>query len=110
MSEYWTCMNYIHFFSLLEMSSLKIWETLLSWHPKCSLPLAVRISKTWRAQEYIVVLICLEETWFPDSFWKKNYLGNASPKFIFSIYSEKRTIHKTCLGMLYSNLYSNLIF
>ena len=33
-------------FSPLEMSSTKIWETMLSWHAKCSLPVAVRASKS----------------------------------------------------------------
>ena len=33
-------------FSPLEMISTKIWETPLSWHVKCSLPVAVRVSKT----------------------------------------------------------------
>ena len=32
--------------SLLEMFSVKIWETPLPWHAKCSLPVAVRVSKT----------------------------------------------------------------
>ena len=32
--------------SLLEMISVKIWETPVSWHAKCSLPVAVRVSKT----------------------------------------------------------------
>ena len=46
-----TCFNTIKFtflsiFSPLEMISLKIWETPLSWHAKCSLPVAVRVSKT----------------------------------------------------------------
>ena len=31
---------------LLEMISVKIWETPLSWHATCSLPVAVRDSKT----------------------------------------------------------------
>ena len=33
-------------FSPLEMISIKIWETPLSWHAKCSLPVAVRVLKT----------------------------------------------------------------
>ena len=33
-------------FSPSEMISTKIWETPLSWHVKCSLPVAVRVSKT----------------------------------------------------------------
>ena len=33
-------------FSPLEMISIKIWETPLSWNTKCSLPVAVRFSKT----------------------------------------------------------------
>ena len=33
-------------FSPLEMIRTKIWETPLSWHVKCSLPVAVRVSKT----------------------------------------------------------------
>ena len=33
-------------FSPLEMSSIKIWGTIRSWHAKCSLPVAVRVSKT----------------------------------------------------------------
>ena len=31
---------------LLEMISIKICETPLPWHAKCSLPVAVRVSKT----------------------------------------------------------------
>ena len=33
-------------FSPLEMISTKIWETPLSWLVKCSLPVAVHVSKT----------------------------------------------------------------
>ena len=33
-------------FSRLEMIGIKIWETPLSWHTKCPLPVAVRVSKT----------------------------------------------------------------
>ena len=33
-------------FSPLEMISINIWETPLSWHAKCSLPVAVRVLKT----------------------------------------------------------------
>ena len=33
-------------FSPLGMISIKMWETPLSWHAKCSLPVAVRVSKT----------------------------------------------------------------
>ena len=33
-------------FSPLGMISMKIWETPLSWHTKCSLSVAVRVSKT----------------------------------------------------------------
>ena len=33
-------------FSSLETISIKIWETPLPWHVKCSLPVAVRVSKT----------------------------------------------------------------
>ena len=33
-------------FSRLWMISIKIWETPLSWHTECSLPVAVRVSKT----------------------------------------------------------------
>ena len=33
-------------FSPLEMISITIWETPLSWHAKSSLPVAVRVSKT----------------------------------------------------------------
>ena len=64
-------------FSPLEMISTKIWETPLSWHVKCSLPVAVRVSKTrvlklpntcsrhrqtqrWR---YFGVFDDLEESW-----------------------------------------------
>ena len=34
------------FFCSLEMICLKICETPLPWHAKCSLPVAVRVSKT----------------------------------------------------------------
>ena len=33
-------------FSPLEMLGIKIWETLLSWHTICLLPVVVRVSKT----------------------------------------------------------------
>ena len=33
-------------FSRLWMISVKMWETPLSWHTECSLPVAVRVSKT----------------------------------------------------------------
>ena len=33
------------YLSPLEVISLKIWKTLLSWHAKCSVPVAVRVSK-----------------------------------------------------------------
>ena len=33
-------------FSPLGMIRIKLWETPLSWHAKCSLPVAVRVSKT----------------------------------------------------------------
>ena len=33
-------------FSPLEMSSIKIWETIRSYYVKCSLPIAVRVSKS----------------------------------------------------------------
>ena len=36
-------------FSLVETISLKIWERPLSWRAKCSLPVAVRGSKTLHA-------------------------------------------------------------
>ena len=41
-----TTFTLISIFSPLEMISIKIWETPLSWHAKCSLPVAVRVSKT----------------------------------------------------------------
>ena len=34
------------FFSPLEMISIKMWVTTLSWHAKRSFPVAVRVSKT----------------------------------------------------------------
>ena len=33
-------------FSPLKMLGIKIWETPLSWHAKCPLPVVVRVSKT----------------------------------------------------------------
>ena len=41
-----TTFTLLSIFSPLEMISTKTWETPLSWHAKCSLPVAVRISKT----------------------------------------------------------------
>ena len=47
--SYLTCLHTTRFilsiFSLAETISLKIWERLLSWHAKCSFPVAVRSSK-----------------------------------------------------------------
>ena len=43
-----TTFTLLSIFSPLEMISTKIWETPLSWHVKCSLPVAVRVSKTTR--------------------------------------------------------------
>ena len=41
-----TTFTLLSIFSPLEMISTKIWETPPSWHVKCSLPVAVRVSKT----------------------------------------------------------------
>ena len=41
-----TTFTFLSIFSPLEMISIRIWETPLSCHVKCSLPVAVRISKT----------------------------------------------------------------
>ena len=41
-----TTFTLLSIFSPLEMISTKIWQTPLSWHVKCSLPVVVRISKT----------------------------------------------------------------
>ena len=41
-----TTFTLLGIFSPLEMISTKIWETPLSWHVKCSLPVAVRVPKT----------------------------------------------------------------
>ena len=41
-----TTLTLLSTFSPLGMISIKIWETPLSWHAKCSLPVAVRVSKT----------------------------------------------------------------
>ena len=42
-----TTLTLLSIFSPLEIIGIKIWETPLSWHAKCSLPVAVRLSKTW---------------------------------------------------------------
>ena len=41
-----TTFTSLSIFSPLEISSRKIWESIRSWHAKCSLPVAVRVSKT----------------------------------------------------------------
>ena len=41
-----TTFTLLRIFSPLEMISTKMWERPLSWHVKCSLPVAVRVSKT----------------------------------------------------------------
>ena len=41
-----TTFTLLSIFSPLEVIRVKIWETPLSWHAKCSLPVAVRVSKT----------------------------------------------------------------
>ena len=54
-SELFSLKTYLHIttFTLLStfspsgMISMKIWETALSCHAKCSLPVAVRVSKTY---------------------------------------------------------------
>ena len=53
-SELFSLLTYLHttefalpsIFSALEMLGIKIWETPLSWHAKCPLPVVVRVSKT----------------------------------------------------------------
>ena len=40
-----TTFTLLSIFSPLEMISTKIWEIPLSWHVRCSLPVAVRVSK-----------------------------------------------------------------
>ena len=62
-SELFSLLTYFHtttftllsIFSPLEIISTKIWETPLSWHVKCSLPVAVRVSKT-RVLKLLIVL------------------------------------------------------
>ena len=41
-----TTFTLLSIFSPLEVIHIKIWETPLSWHTKCSLPVAVHVSKT----------------------------------------------------------------
>ena len=41
-----TTFTLLSIFSPLQMISIKIWETPLSCHVKCSLPVSVRVSKT----------------------------------------------------------------
>ena len=41
-----TIFTLLSIFSPLEIISIKIWETPLSWHTKGSLPVAVRVPKT----------------------------------------------------------------
>ena len=41
-----TTFTFPSIFSPLEMISVKMWETPLSWHAKFSLPVAVRVSKS----------------------------------------------------------------
>ena len=41
-----TTFTLLSIFSPLEMISIKMWKTPLSWQAKCSLPVAVRVSKT----------------------------------------------------------------
>ena len=41
-----TTLTLLSTFSPSEIISMKIWETPLSWHAKCSLPVAVRVPKT----------------------------------------------------------------
>ena len=41
-----TTFIFLSIFSPLEMISIKIWETPLPWHAKCSLPVAVHVLKT----------------------------------------------------------------
>ena len=43
---YKTTFTLLSIFSPLEMISIKVWETPLSCHVKCSRPVAVRVSKT----------------------------------------------------------------
>ena len=49
-----TTFTLLSIFSPLEMSYTKIWETMISWHAKCSLPVAVRVSKTRMLKPAIV--------------------------------------------------------
>ena len=41
-----TTFTLLSIFSSLKMISIEIWETPLSWHAKCYLPVAVCVSKT----------------------------------------------------------------
>ena len=48
--------------SPLEMLGIKIWETPMSWHTKCPLPVVVRVSKT--------CMLKLPNIWSPTpDFW-----------------------------------------
>ena len=75
-SELFSLLTYLHtttftlpsIFSPLEMIYKKIWETTLPWHAKCSLPVAVGVSKTrvlklpsvyrGTAPKYFFILTC----------------------------------------------------
>ena len=53
-----TTFTLLSILSPLETSSIKIWEKILSLHAKCSLPVAVRVSKTCVLKLTINIYIC----------------------------------------------------
>ena len=62
--SYFTCLQsttsiFLSLFALVETISLKIWERLMSWPAKCSLPVAVRGSKS------LVTVILFEDPLLP---------------------------------------------
>ena len=71
---YTTTFTWLSILSPLEMIRIKIWETPLSCHAKCSLPVAVRVSKTrvlklpstWMGDHRKVLLTTISNLCFKD--------------------------------------------
>ena len=49
LSSHYHIFTFLSLFALVETITLKIWEKPMSWPAKCSLPVAVRGSKTLHA-------------------------------------------------------------
>ena len=77
-----TTFTLLSIFSLLETSSIKIWETIRSYQAKCFLPVAVRASKT----DYVKKMHLMAVSFNFKALHENDKISLVDDLFIISIY------------------------